>query len=164
MQSLSCENEFYLHENKSHFHINGFAFSLALKQKLGATWKWLIKKLVCARWAIGKRKRRESLFLSSSFPSFTTPFHFPSPPNLVPRVFSLSYNTKVASLGRSEPVVCVKTRAHKTSGKTGNVQAMLQQGAQSVTAFDLFTFFRKDLIQSEASWKLSTTSDWLMSA
>ena len=34
----------------------------------------------------------------------------------------------------------------------------------SVTAFDLFTFFRTDLIQSEASWKLSSTSDWLMSA
>ena len=33
----------------------------------------------------------------------------------------------------------------------------------SVTAFDLFTFFRADLIQSEASWKLSSTSDWLMS-
>ena len=34
----------------------------------------------------------------------------------------------------------------------------------SVTAFDLFTFFRTDLIQSDASWKLSSTSDWLMSA
>ena len=33
-----------------------------------------------------------------------------------------------------------------------------------VTAFDLFTFFRADFIQSEASWKLSSTSDWLMSA
>ena len=33
-----------------------------------------------------------------------------------------------------------------------------------VTAFDLLTFFRADLIQSEASWKLSSTSDWLMSA
>ena len=35
---------------------------------------------------------------------------------------------------------------------------------KSVTAFDLFTFFCTDLIQSEASWKLSSTSDWLMSA
>ena len=35
---------------------------------------------------------------------------------------------------------------------------------KSVTAFDLFTFFRTDFIQSEASWKLSSTSDWLMSA
>ena len=35
---------------------------------------------------------------------------------------------------------------------------------KSVTAFDLFTFFRTDLIQSEASWKMSSTSDWLMSA
>ena len=40
----------------------------------------------------------------------------------------------------------------------------LQQGAQSVTAFDLFTFFHADLIQSEASWKLCSTSDWLISA
>ena len=34
---------------------------------------------------------------------------------------------------------------------------------KSVTAFDLFTFFHADLIQSEA-WKLSSTFDWLMSA
>ena len=33
-----------------------------------------------------------------------------------------------------------------------------------VTAFDLFTFFRTDFIQSEASWKLSSTSDWLIPA
>ena len=33
-----------------------------------------------------------------------------------------------------------------------------------MTTFDLFTFFHKDLIQSEASEKLSSTSDWLMSA
>lgn len=25
-----------------HFHINGFTLNLALKQTLGATWKWLI--------------------------------------------------------------------------------------------------------------------------
>ena len=35
---------------------------------------------------------------------------------------------------------------------------------KSATAFDLFTFFRVDLIQSEANWKLSSTSDWLTSA
>ena len=35
---------------------------------------------------------------------------------------------------------------------------------RNVTAFDLFTFFHADLIQSEASWKLSLTSDWLISA
>ena len=34
---------------------------------------------------------------------------------------------------------------------------------KSVTAFDLFTFFHTDLIQPEASWKLSLTSDWLKS-
>ena len=38
MQNLSCENDFYLHEHKNeHFHINCFALSLALKQRLGAT-------------------------------------------------------------------------------------------------------------------------------
>ena len=35
---------------------------------------------------------------------------------------------------------------------------------KSVTVFYLFTFFRTDFIQSEASWKLSSTTDWLMSA
>ena len=35
---------------------------------------------------------------------------------------------------------------------------------KSVTAFDLFTFFRTDSVQSEASWKLSSRSDWLMCA
>ena len=35
---------------------------------------------------------------------------------------------------------------------------------KSVTAFNLFTSFRADLIQSEASWKLSSTSDWFMPA
>ena len=33
-----------------------------------------------------------------------------------------------------------------------------------MTAFDLFTLCRADLIQSEVSWKLSSISDWLMSA
>ena len=42
--------------------------------------------------------------------------------------------------------------------------ACLQQEPKSVTAFDLFLFFRTDLVQSEASWKLSSTSDWLMPA
>ena len=31
---FSCENEFYLHENKKEFNINGFALSVALKQRL----------------------------------------------------------------------------------------------------------------------------------
>ena len=37
MQNLSCENEFYLqfhfHATQSHFHKNGFALRLALKQR-----------------------------------------------------------------------------------------------------------------------------------
>ena len=41
---------------------------------------------------------------------------------------------------------------------------ILQQRAWKCDRFDLFTFFRADLIQSEASWKLSSTSDWLISA
>lgn len=38
-QKLSCENEYYLHENKkkNHFHITAFALSLILKQRLRAT-------------------------------------------------------------------------------------------------------------------------------
>ena len=35
----SCENEFYLHANKNHFHTNGFALRHALKQRLDATGK-----------------------------------------------------------------------------------------------------------------------------
>ena len=35
---------------------------------------------------------------------------------------------------------------------------------KSVTTVDLFEFFPADLIQSEASWKLSSPFDWLMSA
>ena len=37
VRNLSCENEFYSHENKKRFHINGFALGLALKQRLEAT-------------------------------------------------------------------------------------------------------------------------------
>ena len=37
-----CEKEFYLHDNKTHFHNNDFARSLALKQRLGAARKWPI--------------------------------------------------------------------------------------------------------------------------
>ena len=41
VQKLTCEKEFHLHENKKNndFHINGFALSLALKQRLEATRK-----------------------------------------------------------------------------------------------------------------------------
>ena len=35
---------------------------------------------------------------------------------------------------------------------------------KSATAFNLLTFFCADLIQSEASWKLSSTFDWLLYA
>ena len=35
---------------------------------------------------------------------------------------------------------------------------------KSAIAFNLLTFFRADLIQSEASWKLSSTFDWLLYA
>ena len=34
---------------------------------------------------------------------------------------------------------------------------------RSVTAFNLFTFLRADFVQSESSWKLSSTFDWLLS-
>ena len=41
----SCENEFHLRGNKNHFHINGFALSLALKQKIGETLRWPIQQM-----------------------------------------------------------------------------------------------------------------------
>ena len=40
MQNLTCEKEFYLHEEEkiiNIFHINGFALSVTLKQRLGTT-------------------------------------------------------------------------------------------------------------------------------
>ena len=44
MQTLSCENEFYLREDKkNHFHIKSFALSLAMKQRLGVTRAWPIR-------------------------------------------------------------------------------------------------------------------------
>ena len=46
MQHLSYENEFDLHENEpvggTHFHMNGFARRLVLKQRQKATRKWPI--------------------------------------------------------------------------------------------------------------------------
>ena len=46
-----------------------------------------------------------------------------------------------------------------------NTVTVRSKEPKSVNAFDfIFTFFRTDLIQSEASWKPSSTSDWLMSA
>ena len=50
MRNLSYENEFctqfHFHANQSHFHKNGFALRLALKQRHKGTRKWSIKKLV----------------------------------------------------------------------------------------------------------------------
>ena len=40
MQNLCCENEIFLHENTNRVHINGFALSLALKQRFEETLKW----------------------------------------------------------------------------------------------------------------------------
>ena len=40
MQNLSNENEFDLHENGPHSHINGFEQRLVLTQKQKASWKW----------------------------------------------------------------------------------------------------------------------------
>ena len=45
LQNRSCENEFHLRGNKNHFHINGFALSLALKQKIGETLRWPIQHM-----------------------------------------------------------------------------------------------------------------------
>ena len=46
MRNRSYENEFDLHENESvggtHFHMNGLALRLVLKQRHKGTWKWSI--------------------------------------------------------------------------------------------------------------------------
>ena len=48
MRNLSYENEFctqfHFHANQSHFHKNGFALKLALKQRHKGTRKWPIAK------------------------------------------------------------------------------------------------------------------------
>ena len=47
MQNYSYENDFDLHENetycRTHFHMNGFALTLVLKQRLKKTRKWPIR-------------------------------------------------------------------------------------------------------------------------
>ena len=76
MQDLSCKNEFICMRIKNHFHINGFALSLALKQKLGATRKrptllpdWLLKliwwnyRLTTHKWdSFWEKNQRYSSF------------------------------------------------------------------------------------------------------
>ena len=47
------------------------------------------------------------------------------------------------------------------SPDSGGVGLCYSREPKSMTASDLFAFFRTDLIQSESSWKLSSTSDWL---
>ena len=46
MRNRSYKNEIDLHENEpvggTHFHMNGFALRLDLKQRHKATWKWPI--------------------------------------------------------------------------------------------------------------------------
>ena len=43
-------NEFYMHENKNYFNINGLAISLALKQRHGVALKWSIVSSVSFAW------------------------------------------------------------------------------------------------------------------
>ena len=61
MRNHSNENEFDLHENEpvggTHFHMNGFARRLVLKQRQKGTRKWPI---VCAQ------ARRQGILLSDS--------------------------------------------------------------------------------------------------
>ena len=52
MQNHSNENEFDLHENghvgETHFHMNGFAPRLVLKQRQRVTRKWpILNRLFC---------------------------------------------------------------------------------------------------------------------
>ena len=61
----------------------------------------------------------------------------------------------------------VETLFRRSLGTEGGMCPLTLEGLGFVTArspTDLFAFFRTDLIQSESSWKLSSTSDWLMIA
>ena len=53
MRSLSCENDFDLHENetacRTHFHMKGFALRLVLKQRDKRTRKWPIGCMINGR-------------------------------------------------------------------------------------------------------------------
>ena len=61
--------------------------------------------------------------------------------------------------------VKIYARYHNIKGQLKkDKQNVYSKEPKSVTAFNLSTFFRVDLIQSEASWKLSSSSDWLMPA
>ena len=75
MQNYSYENDFGLHENKTecrtHFHMNGFALRLVLKQRHKITRKWLIEysdplthRLQCA----GRDKHWPLFLLETSSP------------------------------------------------------------------------------------------------
>ena len=44
VRSLFCKKEFYVHENKTHFHIKGFTLNLVSKQRFYATQKWPIRR------------------------------------------------------------------------------------------------------------------------
>ena len=59
VQNFFCQNEFYLHENKMRYHINGFALCLTLKQRLGATRKWPITLICLTLGIIDKMKSRK---------------------------------------------------------------------------------------------------------
>ena len=43
VQKLSCKNDFYYHENKTHFHKKGFALGLVLIERVFGTQKWPIQ-------------------------------------------------------------------------------------------------------------------------
>ena len=46
--------QFHFHANQSHdhFHKNGFALRLALKQRHKGTWKWPIQSMKCVVWVM----------------------------------------------------------------------------------------------------------------
>ena len=66
MRNLSYENEFctqfHFHANQSHFHKNGFALRLALKQRHKGTRKWPIWSVgFCGGRKTGEPRRRKTL-------------------------------------------------------------------------------------------------------
>ena len=77
MRNLSYENEFCMqfdfHANQSHFHKNGFALRLALKQRHKGTRKWPIDFQSVVR---GPTKSESMLFVTKPIPYLSGFFTF----------------------------------------------------------------------------------------
>ena len=74
----------------------------------------------------------------------------------------MQHKVAMKSLGRFRKTTWREWKQVQRSQKKHHLNLVYSKEPKRATAFDLFAFFRTDLIQSEA--KRSSTSDWLMSA